>query len=58
MIPFITVHVAYPLLALDRIGVELQNPFSTANLSHLPLDGLAATIAGNLAGFAADASRE
>lgn len=35
---FIFFLVAYPLLALDRIGIELQNPFSTKNLSHLPLD--------------------
>lgn len=30
--------VAYPLLSLDRIGLELQNPFSASNLSHLPLE--------------------
>jgi putative membrane protein len=40
--------VAYPLLALDRIGVELQNPFATSNLSHLPLDSISAGIARNL----------
>ena len=34
---FIFFLVAYPLLSLDRIGVELQNPFSISNLSHLPL---------------------
>jgi ion channel-forming bestrophin family protein len=34
---FIFFLVAYPLLSLDRIGVELQNPFCTNNLSHLPL---------------------
>jgi len=34
---FVFFLVAYPLLSLDRIGVELQNPFSTNNLSHLPL---------------------
>lgn len=38
MSPFIAVLVAYPLLSLDRIGVELQNPFAKRNLSHLPLD--------------------
>ncbi len=42
--------VAYPLLALDRIGVELENPFSTRHLSHLPLDALAAAIERNLLG--------
>ncbi|MDP2903169.1 MAG: bestrophin family ion channel [Methylovulum sp.] len=34
---FIYFLVAYPLLSLDRIGIELQNPFATQNLSHLPL---------------------
>jgi putative membrane protein len=34
----ITVLVAYPLLSLDRIGYELQNPFAIKNLSHLPLE--------------------
>ena len=34
---FIFFLVAYPLLYLDRIGVELQNPFCINYLSHLPL---------------------
>lgn len=34
---FIFLLVAYPLLSLDRIGIELQNPFATQSLSHLPL---------------------
>jgi putative membrane protein len=33
----IAILVAYPLLSLDRIGIELQNPFAIKNLSHLPL---------------------
>lgn len=37
---FITVLVAYPLLSLDRIGYELQNPFAIKNLSHLPLESI------------------
>ena len=41
---FIFFLVAYPLLSLDRIGIELQNPFSTVNLSHLPLDTICDTI--------------
>jgi putative membrane protein len=36
--------VAYPLLALDRIGIELQKPFSNNSLSHLPLDTICETI--------------
>ncbi len=34
---FIFLLVAYPLLSLDRIGIELQNPFAIKSLSHLPL---------------------
>jgi putative membrane protein len=51
LIPFITMLVAYPLMALDQIGIELQNPFSQANLSHLPLGDISATIERNLAGL-------
>jgi len=36
--------VAYPLLSLDRIGIELQNPFDIKNLSHLPLHIICDTI--------------
>jgi putative membrane protein len=48
LVPIVTMFVAYPLLALDRIGVELQNPFATTNLSHLPLESITAGIARNL----------
>ena len=48
LVPLITMMVAYPLLALDRIGVELQNPFATENLSHLPLGDISTTIEANL----------
>jgi putative membrane protein len=41
---FIYFLVAYPLLSLDRIGIELQNPFATQNLSHLPLHTICDTI--------------
>jgi putative membrane protein len=40
--------VAYPLLAVDQIGIELENPFATQNLSHLPLDDISETIQQNL----------
>ncbi|MEC4749779.1 bestrophin family ion channel [Methylomicrobium sp. Wu6] len=39
--------VAYPLVALDRIGFELQNPFGNKRLSHLPLSGICATVLTN-----------
>lgn len=51
LVPLVTMLVAYPLLSLDQIGVELQNPFSKQNLSHLPLDDIAQTIEGNLNEF-------
>ena len=41
LVPLVTMLVAYPLLSVDRIGEELQNPFGTANLSHLPIDEIA-----------------
>jgi putative membrane protein len=41
---FVFFLVAYPLLSLDRIGIELQNPFNTKNLSHLPLHTICGTI--------------
>jgi putative membrane protein len=46
--PIITMLVAYPLLSIDEIGVQLQNPFAVERLSHLPLDEISATIERNL----------
>lgn len=51
MVPMITMMVAYPLMSLDQIGIELQNPFSKANLSHLPLGDISATIESNVTGL-------
>lgn len=48
MTPLMTLFVAFPLLALDEIASELQNPFSTGNMDHLPLDEICATIERNL----------
>ena len=48
IVPLITMLVAYPLVALDQMGAMLQNPFSTKNLSHLPLDSICRTIESNL----------
>ncbi|MDQ3033716.1 MAG: hypothetical protein M3Y87_14965 [Myxococcota bacterium] len=50
--PVLAMLVAYPLLAIDRIGVELENPFSTARLSHLPLDLICETIETNVLSYA------
>lgn len=47
-VPLLTMMVAYPLLSLDQLGVELQNPFSTKNLSHLPLAEISKAIEKNV----------
>lgn len=44
----VTTLVSYALFSLDQIGIELQNPFSKANLSHLPLDEICRTIEDNV----------
>jgi putative membrane protein len=46
--PLLTMMVAYPLLSLDQIGVELQNPFLTARLGHLPLGEICRAIERDL----------
>lgn len=40
--------VAYTLLSLDQIGLELQNPFSEKRLSHLPLSNICENIKKNV----------
>lgn len=46
--PIVVTFVAYALFSLDQIGVELQNPFSIENLSHLPLNDICKTIENNV----------
>lgn len=46
--PLIAGIVSYALFSLDQIGIELQNPFSEQNLSHLPLDNICKTIENNI----------
>jgi putative membrane protein len=46
--PLVVALAAYPLLSLDEIGAELQNPFSPRNLSHLPLSAICETIQANV----------
>jgi putative membrane protein len=46
--PLVTMLVAGPILALDKIGTELQFPFSTKSLNHLPLDHLCLKIETDL----------
>lgn len=53
LVPLTTMLIAYPILALDQTGIELEDPFSTRNLSHLPLEQITATIERNLEGLLA-----
>lgn len=46
--PLATMLIAYPILALDKIGDDLQDPFSAKNLNHLPLDAICRAIEGEL----------
>ena len=48
LVPLFVMLLAYPLLSLDRIGMELQNPFDRRRLDHLPLDRICMTIETNL----------
>jgi putative membrane protein len=48
LVPVVTVVAAWALLALDQVGIELQQPFRPTSLSSLPLDDLCRTIENNL----------
>lgn len=58
LVPPICMLVAYPLFSLDQIGIELQNPFSKTNLSHLPLDEISTTIERNVTGLLNERERD
>jgi ion channel-forming bestrophin family protein len=58
IVPFITMLVAYPLLSLDQIGVELENPFPTSHLSHLPIDGISCAIERNVLALLKEKQRD
>ncbi len=47
--PLLSALITYPLLSLDQIGFELQNPFSKGSISHLPLDEICEKIEHNIA---------
>ncbi len=55
--PIITMLIAFPILALDEIGVELQNPFSKQHLNHLPLDDICQGLDRNLMALLSNAGR-
>lgn len=40
--------LAYPILTLEQIGAELQNPFVTRSLSHIDLEKLCVTLEANV----------
>jgi len=46
--PLFTFLIAYPLLALDQIAEDLQRPFSTGSINHLPLDDITANVERNV----------
>lgn len=48
IVPLYVMLLAYPLLSLDRIGMELQNPFSTHRIDFLPLDSICMSIERNV----------
>jgi putative membrane protein len=48
LIPMFVMILAYFLLSLDRIGLELQNPFDTRRIDFLPLDEMCTTIERNV----------
>ena len=49
--------IAYPLLSLDQIGVELENPFSVKSLSHIPLDEISENTERNILDLLADSAK-
>lgn len=46
--PIVTLLISYPILTLDEIGAQLQQPFSPNSLNHLPLDEICASLEKNL----------
>lgn len=46
--PLVTMLVAFPLLVIDQIGEELQQPFLRSRINHLHLDQITSTIEANL----------
>lgn len=46
--PIVAMLIASPILAMDQIAVELEKPFATNSLNHLPLDGITTQIESEL----------
>jgi putative membrane protein len=51
LVPLVTFLLAYPVLTLDLLGVELQRPFSTRSFNHLPLNDICHSIEKTLLGL-------
>jgi putative membrane protein len=49
--------VSYPILSLDQIGVELEDPFSPQRMGHLPLDEITGKLEANLLALLGDEAR-
>ena len=52
--PLFVMLVSYPLLSLDQISEDLQNPFSLGRVSHLPLNDICRNIEANVMALADD----
>jgi putative membrane protein len=52
LVPLVMMLVAYPILGLDQIGIELQDPFDPRRLGHLPLDEICRKIEANVLALA------
>jgi putative membrane protein len=48
LVPVVTLLVAYAILSLDEISVEMQRPFLPSSLGHLPLEGICRSVERNL----------
>ncbi len=58
VVPLVVMLVGYPLVSLDQIGIELQNPFSKTSMNPLPLDEIAASVEKTLQEMLASSETE
>jgi len=58
LVPLVIMLVSYPLVSLDQIGIELQNPFYKSSLNHLPLDEISEGIEKTLQEMLASSETE
>ena len=48
MVPLVTLVIAHPVLVIDQLGIELQQPFALGSINHLPLDAICSNLEKNL----------